>query len=183
MASFVYGNGEITTAQLAGTIRLVFPDGPLALSWKHSGMTADFVANIASLPYKQSRTYHWRVKHDIGYVANELIENAVKFRARGDVVVESRPAVDFFWLRVSNKLSADTALRFRSLLERITIGDPGELLLKQIEHNAMSGDNTSSLGLLTLMSDYDATLAWIFAEESYGLLDLTTYALLPMPTS
>jgi hypothetical protein len=61
---------------------------------------------------------------------------------------------------------------------------PSELLIEQIEANAADDfGKRSGLGLLTLMSDYEAHLAWSFAAtESSGQKHLDTYALLAVPS-
>ena len=56
-------------------------DGPLELSWHHCATTSDFIADIFALRFQSSRNDYLEVRHCIGYLVNELIENAMKFRA------------------------------------------------------------------------------------------------------
>ncbi|MEK1850672.1 MAG: ATP-binding protein, partial [Phyllobacterium sp.] len=63
-----------------------------------------------------------------------------------------------------------------------TEGDPGELLIRRIEANAERVDMSGSgLGLLTLMSDYNARLAWVFSQpDDNNLVCLEVFASLPI---
>ncbi|RJT36456.1 ATP-binding protein [Mesorhizobium waimense] len=157
-------------------------DGPLDLSWRHCATTSDFIADLFALRFQTSRNDYREVRHSIGYLVNELIENAVKFRAPGEIVIEASMDSECFKLKVSNDLDGQNASEFQSLLADITVGDPKDLLIQRIEANAANPDVVrSGLGLLTLMSDYDARLAWIFssADESDRIC-LETYASIPI---
>ncbi|OAP36481.1 ATP-binding protein [Sinorhizobium glycinis] len=176
MADLAIGTGENVT-----TLRLF--EGPLDLSWKHCAMTSDFVAEFVALRYRTSRNLYKEVRHNVGYLTNELIENAVKFRASGEIVVETAVASNAFRAKVSNFVDKETARRFQHLLSEITTGDPGELLIKRIEENALGASpGGSGLGLLTLMSDYGAHFAWVFGSgEKESRIPLETYASITVP--
>jgi hypothetical protein len=148
------------------------------LSWRHCATTSDFIADLFALRFQSSRNDYMEVRHSIGYVVNELIENAVKFRAPGEIVIEASMDSECFKLKVSNDVDGENASRFQSLLADITAGDPRDLLIQRIEANAASPDMAGSrLGLLTLMSDYGARLAWIFsAADESDRICLETYA-------
>jgi hypothetical protein len=89
---------------------------------------------------------------------------------------------EHFKLKVLNDVDGDDVSEFQSLLANITVGDPKDLLIQRIEANAANPDMAGSgLGLLTLMSDYGARMAWIFstADESDRIC-LETYASIPI---
>ncbi|MEK1863815.1 MAG: hypothetical protein AAAC49_18690, partial [Rhizobium leguminosarum] len=88
-----------------------------------------------------------------------------------------------FLIRVKNTIDGVTSSRFQQLLNRLQSKDPGELLLEQIETNAISAASGSGLGLLTLLSDYDAKMAWAFEGNSDQHIILTTTAAVAMPPS
>ncbi|AVA25555.1 ATP-binding protein [Rhizobium sp. NXC24] len=185
MATVVFGLADLvanSSADSATFLRLL--DGPLALSWSHCSMTSDFIAEISALRYKRLRQVYHQVRHDIGYVANELIENAVKFRVSGEIGISASIEGERFRMRVSNFIDNETAARFQHLLAQITTDDPSDLLIRQIEKNAASTfGSESGLGLLTLMSDYETDLAWTFdANRPNGPTHLETYASLPIPS-
>jgi hypothetical protein len=145
-------------------------------------VTSDFIADMMALPYAASKSSHTQVHHDIGYLSNELIENAIKFRQPGEIVVEAGTSHERFFMRVRNAIDRETSSRFRDLLHRIASRDPKELLLEQIETNAMSDTSGSGLGLLTLLSDYNAKMAWEF-EDYHDEYMLTTTAAVAIPPS
>ncbi|MEK1897710.1 MAG: ATP-binding protein [Rhizobium sp.] len=183
MTVVLFGQEHLAFSDTAHAVRLLLLDGPLDLAWKHSGMTSDFIAEMMAPRFRPSRRLYNQLKQDIGYLANELIENAIKFRARGEVVVEALAQTDFIRLRVSNFIDSETAARFQRLLVNVTSGDPGDLLIRQIEASATATTgSTSGLGLLTLMSDYEVQFAWLFEEDSvHERTRLETYAAMAIP--
>ncbi|WP_292588093.1 ATP-binding protein [Mesorhizobium sp.] len=178
----LFGTPDIAIGMKESVSRLRLFDGPLDLSWRHCATTSDFIADLFALRFQSSRNDYMEVRHSIGYVVNELIENAVKFRAPGEIVIEASMDSECFKLKVSNDVDNENASEFQSLLADITVGDPKDLLIQRIEENAANPDVArSGLGLLTLMSDYGARLAWIFspADESDRIY-LETYASIPI---
>lgn len=120
----------------------------------------------------------------MSYLVNEILENAVKFRTSGDIVIDTSMEDDNFRLCVTNSISKAGALRFQDVLERLQGRDPSDLLIERIERNAADPNSTGSgLGLLTLMGDYDVQLGWDFQTdpEEEGTVQLATYAVLPLP--
>jgi hypothetical protein len=178
----LFGTTDLAIGIKESASRVRLFDGPLDLSWHHCAITSDFIADLFALRVHSSRNDYKEVRHSIGYLVNELIENAVKFRAPGEITIEASMDSESFKVKVSNVVDGETASVFQGLLSEITVGNPGELLIQRIEANAADPETTSSgLGLLTLMSDYDARLAWIFspADESDRIF-LETYASIPV---
>ena len=92
----LYGLEDLAIGTGENVTRLRLYDGPLDLGWKHCAMTSDFVAEFVALRYRASRNLYKEVRHNVGYLTNELIENAVKFRAAGEIVVEASIAASAF---------------------------------------------------------------------------------------
>lgn len=161
--------------------RLRLCDGPLDLSWHHCSSTSDFLGEFfATQSAAQALDYN-EARHSIGYLANELLENAIKFRAAGDITVDAWLDGATLALVVRNAIDAATAARFQALLAELTAGDPGDLLIQRIEANAADpGSGGSGLGLLTLMSDYGARLGWHFVPAEDALVALETQARLDL---
>ena len=178
----LFGTSELAIGTMEGVSRVRLFDGPLDLSWRHCATTSDFIADLFALRFRSSRNDYIEVRHSIGYLVNELIENAVKFRAPGEIVIEASMDSECFKLKVSNDVDGKNASEFKNLLADITVGDPRDLLIQRIEANAASPDvSRSGLGLLTLMSDYGARLAWIFsAADESDRICLETYASIPI---
>lgn len=177
MTTVFYGREHLLPFDTTRAVRLCLLDGPLGLGWKHSSMTSDFIAEMVALRFRPVRRQYKLVSYDIGYVTNELIENAIKFRTHGEITVEVLADADSFKIRVSNFVDDEAATRFQQLLSDVMAGDPGDLLIQQLEASATQSGNASGLGLLTLMSDYQVHLAWRFeADGQHKRTKLETYA-------
>ncbi|WP_195179166.1 ATP-binding protein [Mesorhizobium sp. INR15] len=178
----LFGTPELAIGMMESASRVRLYDGPLDLSWRHCATTADFIADLFALRFQSSRNDYREARHSIGYLVNELIENAVKFRAPGEIVIEASMDSGCFKIKVSNDVDGETASGFQNLLATITVGDPSDLLIERIEANAANPDvGGSGLGLLTLMSDYGARLAWIFSPaDQSDRICVETYASIPI---
>ena len=179
----LYGLQDLTTGTGEYITRLRLFEGPLDLGWKHCAITSDFVAEFVALRYRSSRRLYREVRHNVSYLTNELIENAVKFRAAGEIVLEASVDANVFRAKVSNLVDEEISREFQHFLSKVTKGDPGELLIQRIEANAVNPNEAGSgLGLLTLMNDYGAHFAWVFgSEKPDGRIPLETYACLAVP--
>ncbi|HTJ57166.1 MAG TPA: ATP-binding protein [Devosiaceae bacterium] len=162
----------------SSTVRLV--DGPLGLTWQHSSITAEYFGEFYGLHAAAGGFQYNLVRHSVVYLVNELLENALKFRAPGDIEIRTAFADGSFEIVVSNLISGATAERFRKLLAEIVARDPGELLIERIEANAADENSSGSgLGLLTLMNDYEARLGWRFDQAGTSqITQLRSYAAL-----
>src|SRR3954471_6671143 len=166
---------------------LRFCTGQLALRWTYCSSTANFVSayysSLFRAEYTAARTTD--LTHSVAYLANELLENAVKFRTEGDVELETGLHAGEFVIRIANHLTAETSATFQTLLAEITAGDPGELLLQRIEANAADESSSASgLGILTLMNDYGVRFCWTFTPggaSDDARIRLYTVARLPLP--
>jgi hypothetical protein len=187
MRPVTFGEANDRPVDLAQSTRIVFRTEHLELKWSYCSNSADFLSQYYAGVLAQNRTVSQvrDLTHSIAYMANELIENAVKFRAAGDIELTAGIDDGNFILRITNWISPETGERFQSLLRDITGGDPGELLIRRIEENAASGGSGSGLGLLTLMNDYGVRLSWHF-EPSKDPADqrvfIETLARLKLPS-
>jgi hypothetical protein len=172
-----YGAVDPSRERPLATARLEFRDRDLELRWAHCSQTADFMAELfGGLARKAGLDAH-EATHSISYLTNELLENAVKFRAPGDVLLEASLVDGVFGLWLSNLVTEETGLGFQALLAEIVAGDPGELLIARIEANAEDESGTGSgLGILTLMNDYGVAMSWSFEPAEDGLVRLETLA-------
>lgn len=177
-----YGETTLANASTAIGNTLTLADGPLDLAWHHASTTSEFLGEFYALQSAVLDLDYNETRHSIGYLVNELLENAVKFRHPGDVRIDSSIDDRRFEIRVSNLVDEPTATRFSLLLEEVTSRDPGDLLIERIEANAEDASSSGSgLGLLTLMSDYGAKLGWTFQRMGdTGLFRLDTFAALKL---
>jgi len=158
---------ELAESNDATSLRLKLFDGPLEMNWAHCGATAEFLGDFNAALAASQKLDANDARHSIAYLANELTENAVKFRAGGDVTLSTAIEGDEFTFRLTNDTSTTTAAGFESLLGELTSRDPGDLLIERIEANALDPDSGGSgLGILTLMNDYGARIGWDFSQET-----------------
>ena len=167
----------------ADSLHIRLCDGIQHMEWPQAGLTADFLgvffADIAAAQGADSRS----ARHAIGYLVNELLENAIKFRVPGGDPVLVAGGVDEagFAFEMHNEATVEVAAHFGTLLEELTSRDPGDLMIERIEANAEnSSSGGSGLGILTLMNDYSAEKGWTFGDKGAGgTLDITTRVRLP----
>jgi hypothetical protein len=178
-----FGDTEFRNDGRAIGNRLVVFRGPIELNWHHCSVTSEFLGEFYGLRRRATSHDYNEARHSIGYLANELLENALKFGTAGDILVESSLDGNRFEMKVTNLINAETASRFQATLATILARDPGELLIERIEQNAADPSaGGSGLGLLTLMSDYGARLGWTFHDADGDVpVQLETYAALDLP--
>ena len=165
---------------------------PLRSRWRNNGLSADFLADYVTtfLPTRDGRpapeSRQKELKHAVTYVANELLENAMKYH-QPDVEVPIRVHMelrsDQITVSVSNGISVVQAGRYKEFVKHLQEGDAGDLLLRQQEESAKSSESSMScLGLLTIISDYDAKLDWHFDAHPTQpeSMTVTTSSVLPL---
>jgi len=154
---------------------------PLRDRWRNNGLSADFLAGYVAnfFPGDESdpasQTRRQEIHGAIGYIANELLENAMKF----SVAEASHPTIirlvltgDAVLFTEINCTSAEHGNAFRAFVRELTDSDPAEIYVRQMERAASSGG--SGLGLLTMVNDYGADLAWQFDKLGDGSMRVTT---------
>jgi len=159
--------------------------------WRNNGIAADFLADywltFFQARRQESSAHQRETRGIIAYVANELLENSVKFRNDDNEipisfkVFLSKRGLRFY---VTNSLSVTASRQFQAYIRQILAHDSGTLYLQQLEQNASCHDNSiSRLGLLTLLHDYHVQLAWKFEEFeiSSPLMTVTVMAILELP--
>jgi hypothetical protein len=165
---------------------------PLRSRWRNNGLSADFLGDYVTtfLPANGSTAAagDWQneVKHAVTYIANELLENAMKYHEHDvDIPIGIHLELTSTQITVSasNGISNDQAQRYQDFVERILKEDAGDLLVKQLEASAGGVEsNESCLGLLTIINDYRAQLGWRFeAHPAYlEIMTVSTSAVLPL---
>lgn len=163
---------------------------PLKQRWRNNGLSADFLADYWSTFFpttsdnESAINQQAEVKNAVGYIANELLENAMKFShgpAQYPVSIGLHLHHNELRFYVTNSVDPDTVENFKQFIHQLLTEDPDELYLQQLEANA--DDETlvqggSHLGFLTMINDYGATLAWKFdkvvAEDTTNIMTVTT---------
>lgn len=181
--------GERSNACEYLTLAFSPSSAPLRTRWRNNGLSADFLGDyvttfLPAVPSFENRQNE--IKHAVTYVANELLENAMKYH-QPDVEIPIRIhlelASDRITVSVSNGVSLVQAELYKAFVERFQEGNAGDLLLRQQEESARSSESSiSCLGLLTMITDYDAQLAWRFDVHAVlsQSMTVTTSAVLPL---
>ena len=161
---------------------------PIQQRWRTNGLSADFLADylITFFPGddRAAAERQAELKSAISYVANELLENAMKFsyapsqHAIGLAMYLEAEAVSLY---VTNSVDPHAVAAFQRTIERLLTEETDTLYMEQLMHNAESdGEGGSRMGYLTMLHDYGATLAWKFAPslQDPEVLTVTTMACL-----
>ncbi|MDM8567224.1 DUF6272 family protein [Candidatus Halobeggiatoa sp. HSG11] len=148
---------------------------PLKERWQNNGLSADFIAEyfrvffigkLMDLAKEEEKVVLSNIKDTVKYVANELLENAMKFQN------ESLPFTakiglslydDKLVFCVTNCVDEQQVEPFQQFIQSLLNEDPQELYFKTMRSNALGSDNNrSGLGLLSMICDYSAKLSWKF---------------------
>lgn len=152
---------------------------PLQQRWRNNGLSADFLADYMTTffpgetapdgfpaPDRQAQ-----MKDAVSYVANELLENAMKFSHAPDrypvtlILQLSQTYIRFY---VQNNITPVAAAAFHACIWEIMNTDPDRLYLARLTANAETANNDrSGLGFLTMINHYQAQLAWKFVADAH----------------
>lgn len=168
----IYGTFHETENPSQEYLNLVFSPSslPIEQRWRNNDLSADFLANYfstffpvkADLPTSAHR--HAEIKSAINYIANELLENAMKYcdsHSQSAISLQLQLHEDYVLFVGSNDLNRIQAERFKASIEELLASDPSELFIQRIEASAEQED-VSGLGFLTMLNDYGAELGWKF---------------------
>lgn len=118
---------------------------------------------------------------DLSYAVNELVENAVKYVDGGELGIEVGFDARHVLLNQSTLSNAAAAKRYQQRMSAMLNSDPTELIVRMVELRVELGNTEGSgLGLLSLMADYGAELAFEFKTVAPGMQRITTQAHLPL---
>ncbi len=155
---------------------------PIKQRWRNNGLSADFLGDYFTTFFPKSdddpaslRRQN-EIKNAISYIANELLENAMKFsdeQLNHTISIRLLLDKDRIIFSETNGVSRQQADSFRTFINKIMNTDPNELYIQQLEENAMT-DSSAGLGYLTMVNDYGAELAWQFEDVGDNGVAVTT---------
>ena len=168
---------------------------PIKKRWRSNRLSANFMADYFSnfLPVDEEDPAHKRrikeSKAAVNYVANELLENALKFNNQstnfkikfGIYFIEEADVTAVLF--ATNIVSAEGLDKFQSFIQELLSSDPQELYVQQIERSAEEENSgASGLGFLTMLNDYSAKLGWKFeiVQKDPKMIAVTTMVLVPV---
>lgn len=167
--------GEYNT-ELSGTkegLTIVFSPTSISLKqrWRNNGLSADFMADYFSTFFTgdnngNASDIKIEVKSAVSFIANELLENAMKFNDDSSAIpISIRLQMDknrlLFW--ATNSVNEEKKSNLIKFIQNLINSDPNDMYIEQLEKNAMDdSEGGSGLGLLTMINDYQAKLGWKF---------------------
>jgi hypothetical protein len=139
---------------------------PLSQIWRNNGVSADFMADYLTTFFEKDWARQKQIKETVSYIANELLENAMKFY---DKTSHCSIRVQLYWCSdcllffVTNSIPSQTVAAFQTYLQVLTSTDPEELWMEKLTNNLDQDDQTQpGLGLLTMLVHHEAKLRWKF---------------------
>lgn len=140
---------------------------PIQQRWRNNGLSADFLADYMTTFFPgQSGSKLADIKNTVSYIANELLENAMKYSedsCNKPISIGLHLFDDRFVFLSSNPVAETAVAKFQGYLQELLTGDPYELYIQKLEENSESETNVhSGLGYLTMINDYHARLGWRF---------------------
>lgn len=144
---------------------------PIRQRWRVNGLSADFVADYMTTFFPgeddlSSPSQQDKVRDAVSFIANELLENAMKFSDETSafpIQIQLHLHSDALVFYVTNSIKSDDIIRFQTLIQEIVSSDPEELYIQRLEANALDDANSGSgLGLLIMLTNYAARLGWKF---------------------
>lgn len=158
---------------------------PIKQRWRNNGLSADFLADYVSTFFPRveddpaSETRRREISGAVKYIANELLENAMKYSAQLagppiNILLQLDHERIAFW--ETNTMDVAQGERFRAFIEQLLANDPSAFYLEQLERSA-TGEG-SGLGFLTMINDYAAQLAWRFTPTNPATVTVTTHVYL-----
>ncbi|MBR8836501.1 MAG: ATP-binding protein [Stigonema ocellatum SAG 48.90 = DSM 106950] len=148
-------------------LEIVFSPGsvPLKQRWRTNGLSADFMADYFAVFFAKSETKA-EVKSSVSFIANELLENAMKFNdetSDHSIRLTLQLHEDTLVFLSTNSINPQEVGKFQAFIQELVTCDPGELYISQLEKNAEDETHTGSrLGLLTMINDYLVKIGWKF---------------------
>jgi hypothetical protein len=140
--------------------------------WRNYGLSADFLgdyfANFFPGGDVPESTINLKdtIKATVSYIANELLENAVKYSDESvllPVSITLRLFDQDIVFQVTNYANQAVAQQYQEFVQTLQAADIDELYTQQLEKTAL-GEGGSSMGILTIIQDYAAQVGWRFEQ-------------------
>ncbi len=156
---------------------------PLRQRWRNNCLSADFLADYLSTFFLAGDEQAGKsekqveVQSAVSYIANELLENAMKYGCETSpfpISIQIHLNPDLIVFQLTNSIHLEQTSKFQAHINNLIASDPEELYIAQLEKSAMNDSDTeSSLGFLTMLNDYGAKLGWKFEELPQQSQELT----------
>ena len=156
--------------------------------WQNNRLSAYFVADYFSgfLPIDETEERD-RIKEGkaaVSYIANELLENAIKFHSNsanckiifGIHFIQDRDMIAAIF--ATNTLELGQLYTLEKFIHKLLTYDLEDLYIHQVEKSLEEGSSESGLGLISMVKDYGAILGWKISDSKAGsgFVTVTTMA-------
>ncbi len=144
---------------------------PLQQRWRNNGLSADFMADYFATFFPGSEEANpetatqEQVKSAVSFIANELLENAMKFNDESSpqpISIRLQMDTKRLIFLASNSVNPQQVKSFQAYIQELITCDPSDLYLRHLEKDEDHHESHSGLGLLTMINDYQAKLGWKF---------------------
>ncbi len=168
------------------TLRFSPSSVPIKERWKNNGLSADFMADYLTSFFPKDNNdsstiqKHEEIKSTTGYIANELLENSMKYcdyNIQYPITMQLQLDADQIRFFVTNSIKKSQVDKFVVFIQELMISDLDEMYFRQLEKNAEDENSKASgLGLLSMVNDYSAMLGWKFqvAQQIPEIIAVTT---------
>ena len=141
--------------------------------WENNCLSADFIADYfrnfyiskqEELSETSDESNIENLRDAVKYIANELLENAMKFQAK-DVIVSAKIVLALYEKEIifyiQHGVTTEQALILQAFIENLLSHDAQELYLEAMRSSAKEENlNYSGMGLLSIICDHNAKLGW-----------------------
>ncbi|WP_017301740.1 slr1658 superfamily regulator [Nodosilinea nodulosa] len=165
--------------------------------WRNYGLSADFLGDYFATffpgnPQKSGSAEELmqrdRVKSAISYIANELLENAIKYhadRAQEPISISLFLYKDYIVFQSLNLVEPLPAEQFKRFVQGLLGAADRDILFAQQLEKAATGQGESHMGFLTMMCDYGVEFGWGFepSPEQPEFVQVDVQAYLSLKTA
>lgn len=144
---------------------------PRQQRWRNYGLSADFLGDYFAAFFPGESVPEGKldrrgtVKAAVTYIANELLENAIKHNDKSSeepVCISLYLQEERIVFQVVNYIGLEQAEKFGDFIRQVlAVDDIDALYMQQLEKAAM-GAEESNMGILTMMNDYGVRFGWKF---------------------
>ena len=183
-------NGGYSEAKFSYNYQLLYEEysknGLLINHYSFGEIALQFMKNLHAGYFEEGFLSATEVRHSVNYIANELLENSIKYSDKSATKINLGISVtkEIITVESTNLISNSRSEIFLNYLQKIKHSDPSEMYIKQIEKN-LSDNNKSGLGLLSMIHDYKAEISWKFTsiDRSHTVLSRVVVRLPTKSTS
>jgi hypothetical protein len=138
--------------------------------WGNYGLSADFLGDYFATFFPGDEDTNSKinrkdaVKAAVSFVANELLENAVKYSNTSSsypITISLHLYEQKIIFHATNCSNHETSRRYEEFVQELINTDLDKFYTQQLEKTAMGGGG-SCMGILTMINDYGAQFCWKF---------------------